>query len=75
MRRPFYDMRNEYEFVLKLRELKAGQPAQVDRPEDVPVLVWSLLQDCLMTEPHARPTAEALLVGFEGLFPSEAVSG
>ena len=65
MQRPFYDIHNKYEFVMKLRELKAGQPAQVDRPEAVPVSVWSLLQDCLMTEPQARPTAEGLLASFE----------
>ena len=58
-------MRNEYELIRMLRKLKTGQLAQIDRPEGVPVPVWTILQDCLAVDPHARPTARYLLSSIE----------
>lgn len=68
LRRPFYRMRNEYELVMTFRKLEVDKPAQVDRSEgSIPVPVWALLEDCLMTNPQERPTAEGLLFSFEDI--------
>ncbi|KIM71810.1 hypothetical protein PILCRDRAFT_16705 [Piloderma croceum F 1598] len=64
LRRPFYNMRDEYALIIMLRQLKMGQLAQLDQPEEVPAGVWTILQDCLSLEPQARPTAEELLARF-----------
>ena len=66
LRRPFYAMRDEFELIRTLRELKSGRLAQLDRPEKVPEVVWVLLQDCLSIEPQARPTAQELLACISG---------
>jgi hypothetical protein len=64
LKRPFYDMRDEYELVITLRQLKMGQLAQLDRPVEVPEGVWTPLQDSLSIKPQARPTAKELLATF-----------
>jgi hypothetical protein len=64
LRRPFYDMRDEYQLIIMLRQLKMGQLAQLDQPVEVPEGVRTLLQDCLSIKPQARPTAKELLATF-----------
>jgi hypothetical protein len=58
-------MRDEFELIGTLHKLKTGQLAQLGRPEEVPVIVWALFQNCLSIDPLARPTAEILLTSFE----------
>ncbi|KIM79286.1 hypothetical protein PILCRDRAFT_10438 [Piloderma croceum F 1598] len=64
LRRPFYGMRDEYELIRALRQLKMGRSAQLDRPEEVLPNVWVRLQNCLSINPQVRPTAEVLLASF-----------
>ena len=53
-------MRDEFELVRTLRQLKMDQCAQLDRPEGVPVPVWAILHDCLSIDPQTRPMVGVL---------------
>ena len=75
LRRPFYGMRDEYELIRALRQLKMGRPAQLDRPEEVPPNVWALLQNSLSIDPRVRPTAEVLLASFAEPLTMEKYQG
>jgi len=68
-------MRDEYELIRALRQLKMGRSAQLDRPEEVPPNVWARLQNCLSIDPQVRPTAEALLASFAEPLTMEKYQG
>jgi hypothetical protein len=65
LRRPFYRMHNEYELIVTLRKFRAGQLAQLELPDEVPVAVCTVFRECLCVEPLVRPTADNLLASFE----------
>ncbi|KZP07040.1 kinase-like protein [Athelia psychrophila] len=62
---PFAHIRRDLAVVVMLKQLVDGTIAAIDRPDKVPVAVWSILKDCLSTVPSLRPSAQALLARIE----------
>jgi hypothetical protein len=73
LQRPFFSLRHEYALVRMLRNLKTGQLAQLDCPEEVPAVIWTHIKDCLSADVQARPTANILLANFQTLFACSGV--
>jgi serine/threonine protein kinase len=67
LQRPFYHIRHPYKLITTLQNLKSGELAGFERPNEVPADVWAVLHDCLSVSPQSRPTAAIVLGRFEAL--------